>query len=95
MSKNREILLRPVVSEKSINLQSKNIYTFIVDIDSNKQEVKKVVQDMFNVKVKDVRTIKVYPKKRRVRNAFSKTKVQKKAQVQLEQGYSIESLKVS
>lgn len=50
---------------------------------------------MFNVKVKDVRTIKVYPKKRRVRNAFSKTKVQKKAQVQLEQGYSIESLKVS
>ena len=95
MSKNREILLRPVVSEKSINLQSKNIYTFIVDIYSNKQEVKKVVQDMFNVKVKDVRTIKVYPKKRRVRNAFSKTKVQKKAQVQLEQGYSIESLKVS
>ena len=95
MSQNREILLRPVVSEKSINLQSKNIYTFIVDIDSNKQEVKKVVQDMFNVKVKDVRTIKVYPKKRRVRNAFSKTKVQKKAQVQLEQGYSIESLKVS
>lgn len=95
MSKNREILLRPVVSEKSINLQSKNIYIFIVDIDLNKQEVKKVVQVMFNVKVKDVRTIKVYPKKRRVRNAFSKTKVQKKAQVQLEQGYSIESLKVS
>ncbi len=95
MSKNREILLRPVISEKSMNLQSKGIYTFIVDINSNKQEIKKAVQDMFNVIVKDVRTIKVYPKKRRVRNAFSKTKVQKKAQVQLEQGYSIESLKVS
>jgi large subunit ribosomal protein L23 len=95
MSKNREILLSPVVSEKSMNLQNKGVYTFIVDVNANKQEVKKAVQDMFNVTVKEVRTTKVYSKKRRIRSAFSKTKVQKKAQVQLEQGYSIESLKVS
>lgn len=95
MSKNREILLSPVVSEKSMNLQNKGVYTFIVDVNANKQEVRKAVQNIFNVTVKEVRTTKVYSKKRRVRNSFSKTKVQKKAQVQLEQGYSIESLKVS
>jgi len=95
MSKNREILLRPVVSEKSMSLQSKGVYTFIVDIGSTKQEVKKAVQDMFNVAVKNVHTVKVYPKKRRIRNAFSKTKIQKKAIVVLEKGYSIESLKVT
>jgi len=95
MAKNREILIRPVVTEKSMSLQNRGVYTFIVDTESNKQEVKKAVQDMFKVSVKDVNIVKVNPKKRRIRFAFSKTKIQKKAFVTLKQGYSIESLKIS
>lgn len=95
MSKNREILIRPVVSEKSLGFQNNGVYSFIVDIDSNAQEIKKAVKNMFNVPVKEVNIVSVHPKKRRVRFSFSRTKAQKKAFVTLEKGYSIDSLKIS
>ena len=95
MSKIRIILIRPVVSEKSLNRQSAGVYTFIVDLLSTKQEVKKEVEKMFNVKVSDIRTGKIFPKKRRARHAFTRTKRQKKAIVALSKGYSIDSLKIS
>lgn len=67
----REIILRPVTSEKAVRLmESQNTLTFIVDINARKQKIKKEVQDLFNVKV-----VKV--------NTLNTTKNEKKAYVRL------------
>ena len=65
MPKNRDILRRPLVSEKSMEQQESGIYTFIVDRIANKIEIGNAVEQMFDVKVARVRTTKVYPKPKR------------------------------
>lgn len=95
MPKNREILIKPIISEKSLIVQADGVYSFIVEKLANKIEIKNAVEQLFKVKVDDVRTIKVYAKKKRSRTGFVHTKVMKKAMVQLEKGYSIENLKVN
>ncbi|MCK5848392.1 MAG: 50S ribosomal protein L23 [Caldisericia bacterium] len=94
MPKNREILRRPLVSEKSMEQQESGIYTFVVDRLANKFEIAKAVEVMFNVKVDRVRTTKIYPKPKRTRTGNTHTSTQKKAEVQLQEGYVIETLKV-
>jgi large subunit ribosomal protein L23 len=95
MAKNREILISPVISEKSLINQESGIYTFIVDRLSNKKEIQTAVEDFFKVKVANIHTVKVYPHKKRTRAGMVHTKTQKKAYVQLVKGYDIESIKVS
>lgn len=94
MPKNRDILRRPLVSEKSMEQQEAGIYTFIVDRIANKIEIGNAVEQMFDVKVARVRTTKVYPKPKRTRSGFTHTSALKKAEVQLKEGYVIETLKV-
>ena len=94
MPKNREILRRPLVSEKSMEQQESGIYTFVVDRLANKIEIAKAVEIMFNVKVECVRTTKIYPKPKRTRTGYTHTSARKKAEVQLQEGYVIETLKV-
>ncbi len=86
-----EIIKAPVVTEKSAYQgQSENIYAFYVDPRANKTEIKLAIEKLFNVKVVDIRTINVHPKKRRVGRYTGLTNRKKKAIVKLAEGQTIE-----
>ena len=92
MSSPWTVIRRPLVTEKSMASQQKNVYTFIVDPRANKPEVKRAVEKAFNVKVDVVRTVKVKGKSKRMRNMFLKGKRKdlKKAFVTLKEGYRLD-----
>ena len=85
-----EIIKAPVITEKSGALaQEKSQYVFKVDPKANKTEIKDAIEKLFNVKVKEIRTINVHPRKRRVGRYTGLTNRKKKAIVTLEQGQTI------
>ncbi|ACL18491.1 Ribosomal protein L25/L23 [Desulfitobacterium hafniense DCB-2] len=86
----RDVLKRPVISEKSVGLIEENKYSFWVDTAANKIEIKNAVEKMFKVKVVDVRTINVDGKKKRVGKHVGRTADRKKAIVTLKAGDRIE-----
>ena len=62
-----EIIKRPIITEKSMLLvEEQNKYTFSVDKRANKVQIKKAIEELFNVKVTKVHKIKTAPKKKRV-----------------------------
>jgi large subunit ribosomal protein L23 len=67
----RDVILRPVVSEKSYALLDTNAYTFVVHPDANKIEIRQAVETIFNVKVAKVNTLNRQGKRRRNRRAFT------------------------
>ena len=82
MSKDpRDIILRPVVSEKSYSLLDRNVYTFIVAKHANKIEIKQAVEAIFNVKVTKISTLnrKGKVKRNRRSNTFGKRPDTKRA----------------
>ena len=87
-----EIIKAPIITEKSSNDQNNyNKYTFKVDTRSNKTEIKEAVQKIFGVKVLEVQTINVKPKKKRVGRYSGFTKKYKKAIITLEPGQTLET----
>ena len=87
----RSIILKPLVTEKGSRLREQgNKYLFSVVADANKIEVKRAVQEIFNVKVKDVKTIVVHGKVKRMGAFEGKRPDWKKAVVTLEEGQSID-----
>ncbi|MCL6558680.1 MAG: 50S ribosomal protein L23 [Firmicutes bacterium] len=82
----RDILKRPVVTEKSMKLLEENKYTFIVDLNANKTEIKRAVEDLFKVKVDKVYTMRYKGRLKRVRNIVGRTSDFKKAIVKLKEG---------
>jgi large subunit ribosomal protein L23 len=86
----RDILLRPVISEKSYGLLDENKYTFIVHPDANKTQIKIAVQQVFNVRVLDVNTLNRRGKRKRTRFGIGKRKDTKRAVVSLAPGDRIE-----
>ena len=82
----RDILLAPVVSEKSYGLLDAGKYTFVVAPDSNKTEIRQAVEAVFGVKVSSVNTINRQGKKRRTRVGTGKRKDTKRAVVTLKDG---------
>ena len=87
----RDIILKPVVSEKSYGLLDENKYTFLVHPDANKTEIKIAVEQIFNVKVLGVNTINRQGKRKRSRGArMGKRKDTKRAIVSLAPGDRIE-----
>ena len=86
----REILIKPVVSEKSYALLAANKYTFRVHDDAHKTQVRQAVEEVFAVRVEDVRTAWVKPKPKRRGWTSGKTRRWKKAIVQLHPEDSIE-----
>ena len=86
----RDVLLAPVISEKSYGLLDQNKYTFIVHPDSNKTEIKIAVEKVFNVKVERVNTINRQGKRKRTKQGFGKRKDTKRAVVSLAAGDRIE-----
>lgn len=84
------VIIRPVVSERSYSLMEGNKYTFEVAKDANKFQIKDAVEELFNVKVTRVNTLRVKPKTKRVRYVAGKTRSWKKAVVTVREGDSIE-----
>jgi large subunit ribosomal protein L23 len=82
----RDILLAPVVSEKSYSLLEEGKYTFLVNPDANKSEIKIAVEKVFGVKVSAVNTINRPGKTRRTRSGTGKRKDTKRAIVTLSEG---------
>ena len=86
-----EILIRPVVSEKSYEqIQHRNRYTFQVHKDAHKTQIRQAVEELFNVKVERVNISMVQPKPKRRGMRSGKKPGWKKAIVQLRPGDSIE-----
>lgn len=86
----RDVLIRPVVTEKSTDLLSQNKYTFIVDMRANKTQIKQAVEEVFKVKVDKVNTMRVPGKLRRQGRSVGRTSDYKKAVVTLVPGHSID-----
>ena len=82
----RDILLAPVVSEKSYSLLDEGKYTFLVDPRANKTEIKIAIEKVFGVKVASVNTINRKGKTRRTRFGLGKRKDTKRAIVTLREG---------
>ena len=86
----RDILLRPVVSEKSYGLLDEGKYTFVVAPDANKTQIKQAVEEVFRVKVTGVNTLNRQGKRRRTRFGWGKRVDTKRAIVTLVEGDRID-----
>jgi large subunit ribosomal protein L23 len=86
----RDVLLAPVISEKSYGLIDEGKYTFLVRPDANKTQIKIAVEQVFNVKVSSVNTINRTGKRKRTRLGFGKRNDTKRAIVSLAAGDRID-----
>lgn len=87
----RDIIKRPVITEKSTDLiVNDNKYTFVVDLKANKTQIKSAVEEIFEVKVNRVNTVRVRGKLRRMGRNEGRRPDYKKAIVTLADGHSIE-----
>ncbi len=87
----QDVIINPIVSEKSMELiQEENTYCFKVDKGSNKIEIRKAIEDLFNVEVLNVRTANMHGKIRSMGRNEGKRPDWKKAYVTLAQGDNIE-----
>ena len=86
----RDVLVAPVVSEKSYGLLDANKYTFLVRPDANKTEIKIAVEAVFKVHVTGVNTLNRQGKKRRTRTGTGRRKDTKRAIVSLAPGHRID-----
>ncbi|AJE32210.1 50S ribosomal protein L23 [Corynebacterium humireducens NBRC 106098 = DSM 45392] len=82
----RDIIIAPVVSEKSYGLMEQNVYTFLVDPTSNKTQIKIAVEQIFGVKVDSVNTANREGKRKRTRTGYGQRKNTKRAYVTLREG---------
>lgn len=80
---NYDIIRRPVITEKSMASMSDKKYTFIVDVHANKTMVKKAIEDVFGVKVDEVKVMNTMGKNKRVGVHMGKRPDYKKAIVKL------------
>ncbi len=85
----RDIVIRPIITEKGSDSMSIGRYTFEVSIGANKHQIKKAVEDLFKVHVVDVNTMVVKGKIRSLGRYFGRRKDWKKAVVSLKEGDSI------
>jgi len=93
MSNARDIIVRPLVTEKTIKSnEGLNTVVFEVAKGTNKIQIKQAVEEIFNVKVAQVNTVNQDGKKKRMGRYVGKTKAIKKAYVTLKEGSKIEIL---
>ena len=91
MSDPRDVIIRPVVSEKSYALLDQGVYTFVVQPDANKAEIRYAIESIFGVNVVKVNTLNRPGKRKRNRRqqTFGKRADTKRAIVTLASGQSI------
>ena len=90
MRRPQDIIIKPVVTEKTTALMEENKYVFYVNKKSNKSEIKNAIQKLFDVKVEKVRTMNLRGKFRRMGRYEGYTSSRKKAIVTLQEGDSIQ-----
>ncbi len=86
----RDILIRPLITEKSTELMTEGKYVFVVAKKANKIEIAKAVKEIFDVKVEKVNTVNVKGKTKRIGRTSGKRPDYKKAIVKLAAGETIE-----
>ena len=93
----KQIINRPIISEKSLSLASRGWYTFAVNLASNKAVIAQSVGDLYKVAVLDVRTIVMHGKEQRHGKRSQKVRGSdwKKALVRLKAGQKIDAFEVS
>ena len=89
-----DIIKRPIITEKSSGLVDKLQYTFEVAVDANKVEIKKAIEEIFNVKVEAIRTINVHRKAKRMQRFEGFKPAYKKAIVRLMPGQTIDKFEI-
>ena len=94
MKTSYDIIRRPIITEKSALLAEKAVYTFEVAKDANKVEIKKAIEEIFNVKVVAIRTVNVHKKAKRMSRYEGFKAAYKKAIVRLEPGQTIKAFEV-
>jgi large subunit ribosomal protein L23 len=85
-----DVILKPVVSEKSYAASDRGQYTFVVKPTANKVQIKQAIEEIFKVKVTNVNTLNRAGKRVRTRNGFGKRVNQKRAIVTVAQGQTID-----
>ncbi|WP_306370902.1 50S ribosomal protein L23 [Nocardiopsis sp. CC223A] len=86
----RDIIIEPVISEKSYGLMDENKYTFIVHPDANKTQIKIAIKQIFDVEVTAVNTINRKGKRKRTRFGYGKRPDTKRAIVSVADGEQID-----
>ncbi|NLA58634.1 MAG: 50S ribosomal protein L23 [Firmicutes bacterium] len=86
----RSIIRRPIISERTMDLLAENKYTFEVDLKATKPQIREAIEQIFNVEVEKVNTMRVRGKKRRMGRNEGKRPDWKKAIVTLKEGQRIE-----
>jgi len=86
----RDVLLGPVISEKSYGLLDEGKYTFLVRPDANKTQIRIAVEQVFNVGVVSVNTLNRQGKRKRTRNGYGVRNGSKRAVVSLRPGDRID-----
>ena len=89
MNSYRDIIIAPVITEKSALLEQEGKYVFKVDTKANKVQIKQAIEKIFNVKVLSVNTSNSHPKKKRVGKYTGMTNKYKKAIIKLAKGSTI------
>ena len=82
----RDIIVAPVLSEKSYRLMEQDVYTFLVNPTSNKTQIKIAVEQIFGVKVASVNTVNREGKRKRTRTGYGQRKATKRTYVTLREG---------
>ena len=90
VSNARDVLLRPVISEKSYRLADDGKYTFVVAPDANRTQIRQAVEEVFKVKVTGVNTLNRPGKRRRTRFGWGKRPDTKRAIVSVAEGDRID-----
>jgi large subunit ribosomal protein L23 len=86
-----EVIKRPLLTEKvNIMREEDNIVSFAVNPRASKFDIQKAVEELFDVKVRNVRTMRMHRKKRRIGKHIGEKAEWKKAMVKLEEGQTIE-----
>ncbi|OFI06891.1 50S ribosomal protein L23 [Clostridium acetireducens DSM 10703] len=80
---NYDLIRRPIITEKSMASMNDRKYTFVVDIRANKSQIKRAIEEIFEVKVEDVKTIRSLGKNKRVGVHYGKRPDYKKAIIKL------------
>jgi len=88
--KHYDVILGPVVTEKSTMLSENNVVTFNVPMTASKPEIKAAVEALFSVKVEKVNTIRQDGKTKRFKGVMGRRSDKKKAMVKLAEGHTID-----
>jgi large subunit ribosomal protein L23 len=88
----RDVLLRPILTEKTTTNMANRTYTFEVHRDSNKRLIKDAIENIYEVRVEKINVLNVKPKPKRRGMSRGKTRSWKKAMVKLQEGYTIPDL---